>query len=139
MQWIYSVRQNELWENISFLTYSRRFHCQVLSIFRAHKNGFLYIVTWVLSIKFNFIFFPKYINRDIPSRQWVKQLSKCNEKLDDTRPWLYGYHIHWFFLCLIFVSIYLSKTFHKSSKSYFCCIAFIMLLGCNFNAGTIGF
>lgn len=109
------IRQNELWENISFLTYSRRFHCQVLSIFRAHKNGFLYIVTWVLSIKFNFIFFPKYINRDIPSRQWVKHLSKCNEKLDDTRPWLYGYHIHWFFLCLIFVSIYLSKTFHTTS------------------------
>lgn len=60
-------------------------------------------------------FFPKYINRDILSRQWVKHLSKCNEKLDDTRPWLYGYHIHWFFLCLIFVSIYLSKTFHTTS------------------------
>lgn len=136
MQWIYSVRQNELWENISFLTYSRRFHCQVLSIFRAHKNGFLYIVTWVLSIKFNFIFFPKYINRDILSRQWVKQWET----------WWHETMVIWISYSLILsvfdlrLNLSIKDISHdKSSKSYFCCIAFIMLLGCNFNAGTIGF
>lgn len=123
MQWIHFAGQNELWENISFLTYSRRIHCQVLSIFRAHKMAF-YISLHECYPSTLTLFFPKYINRDILSQEWVKYLSKCNKKFDDTRPSYYGYHIHWFFLLLIFVSIYLSKTFHKTSHRNLIPIAF---------------